>query len=263
MITTRCDQTLHRVFVHVQLSGTQPPLLRRVPLLLVFIVGFLLFSLGACSAGSSSTPVTTQATADTGVLASPTPTRLPAGTVLYQSDWTQGLGGWQGAQGWKVMQGQLESDSSGSAAFTIPYQLTVSDYAVEIHLQIVRLLRQYGGYFSIFAPKAPGKDGYQAGASGLEEPGPRAFGAHPQSHVFLDPGEDASPNSGIPQDYEPGFGWHMYRVEVQGNEARLLDNGVEIGSASSQKTDVLSNGPIGFTSELVILRVSSVRVLAL
>ena len=43
----------------------------------------------------------------------------------------------------------------------------------------------------------------------------------------------------------------------------LLDDGVQIGSASSQQTDVLSNGPIGFSSELVILRVSSLRILTL
>ena len=72
-----------------------------------------------------------------------------------------------------------------------------------------------------------------------------------------------SQGSGIPQDYEPGSGWHTYRVEVQGNEASLLDDGVQIGSASSQQTDVLSNGPIGFSSELVILRVSGLRILTL
>ncbi|HEY6284235.1 MAG TPA: hypothetical protein VIX20_01115, partial [Ktedonobacteraceae bacterium] len=87
------------------------------------------------------------------------------------------------------------------------------------------------------------------------------FGQHPQSQVFLDPSN--YPGGGMPQDYEPGSGWHTYRVEVKGNEASLLDNGVPIGSASSQQTDVLSNGPIVFSSELVILRVSNLRILTL
>jgi hypothetical protein len=43
----------------------------------------------------------------------------------------------------------------------------------------------------------------------------------------------------------------------------LLDNGTQIGSASSEQTDALSNGPIEFSSELVILRVSNVRILTL
>jgi hypothetical protein len=38
---------------------------------------------------------------------------------------------------------------------------------------------------------------------------------------------------------------------------------VQIGSASSQQTDVLSNGPIVFSSELVILHVNGLRILTL
>jgi len=118
-------------------------------------------------------------------------------------------------------------------------------------------------HFLISAPKSPGKDGYHAGVLDLKGSAPRPFGDHPQSQVYIEPTGDMSQGSGIPQDYEPGSGWHTYRVEVQGNEASLLDDGVQIGSASSQQTDVLSNGPIGFSSELVILRVSSLRILTL
>ncbi len=162
-----------------------------------------------------------------------------------------------------MVQGQLESDTSGSATFIIPYQLSVTDYAVEIRIQVVRSVPPYGGYYEIIAPKLPGKDGYHAGVSDLKAPGTRPFGDHPQSHVFLDPYSDAGRESGIPQDYEPGSGWHTYRVEVRGNEASLLDDGTQVGSASSQQTDFLSNGPIEFNCALVILRVSSVRILTL
>ena len=65
----------------------------------------------------------------------------------------------------------------------------------------------------------------------------------------------------MPQDYEPGSGWHTYRVEVRGNEVSLLDNGTQVGSASSERTDTLSNGPIEFDSTLVILRMSNLRIL--
>ena len=229
----------------------------------LFVIVLLLFSLGACSAGTSSTTVPPQATVPAARHPSSTPTPLPAGTILYQAHWSDGLAGWPGAHGWKVVQGQLESDSSGSAAFTIPYRLSVSDYAIEVRIQVVRSVPPHGGYFLISAPKSPGKDGYHAGVLGLKGSAPRPFGDHPQSQVYLDPTGDMSAGNGIPKDYEPGSGWHTYRVEVQGNEASLLDDGVQIGSASSQQTDVLSNGPIGFSSELVILRVSSLRILTL
>jgi Domain of Unknown Function (DUF1080) len=222
----------------------------------------LLFSLGACSAGTSSTSGPSQTTIPVARHSSPTPTPLPAGTVLYKADWSHGLAGWPGAQGWKVAHGQLESDSSGAAAFTIPYRLSVSDYAVEVRIQIVRVL-QHGGYFSISAPKAHSKDGYQAEVSNLEGSIPRPFGDHPASGASIDPFNDNSQASGIPHDYEPGSGWHTYRVEVKGNAASFLDNGVQIGYASSDKTDVLSNGPLGLSSQMVVLRVSSVRILAL
>jgi len=230
---------------------------------IVSLVGVLLFSLIACSTGIPSTIVPSQATTASAKQSSPTPTSLPARVVLYWADWTHGLAGWPGAHGWKVVQGQLESDKSGSSTFTIPYQLTVSNYAIEFRLQVVRSLPPYSGDYEIVAPKLTDKDGYHAGIFNLKGPGPRPFGDHPQSQVYLDPSSPVSQSSGMPQDYEPGSGWHTYRVEVQGNEVSLLDDGTQIGSASSQRTDTLSNGPIEFDSTLVILRVSNLRILTL
>jgi hypothetical protein len=229
----------------------------------VLLVGLLLFSLMACSTGVSSTTVPSQTTTPAVSHASPTPTSLPAGTVLYQADWSHGLARLPGAHGWKIVQGQLESGVSGSATFTIPYQLSVTDYAVEVRIQMVRSVPPHGGNYEIVAPKLAGKDGYQAGVFDLKAPGPHSFGQHPQSSVYLDPPGDAAHGSGIPQDYEPGSGWHTYRVEVRGDEVSLLDNGTLIGSTSSQQTSTLSNGPIEFNCTLVVLRVSDLRILTL
>ncbi len=263
MTIIRLDHILRTLFVRSQLSHTQHSLLKPISVPFVLLVGLLLFSLGACSAATSSTTVPSQTTVPSARQSSPTPTSLPAGIVLYQANWSHGLAGSPGTHGWKVVQGQLESDASGSATFTIPYQPTVTDYAIEFRLQIVRSVPPYGGGYEIVAPKLSGKDGYRAGVLDLKAPGPRPFGDHPQSEVFLDPYSDAAQGSGMPQDYEPGSGWHTYRVEVRGNEASLLDNGTQIGSASSQQTDVLSNGPIEFSCALVILRVSDLRILTL
>lgn len=235
----------------------------RNALSIVLLFGLLLFSLAACSTGISSTTVPSQTTTVSAKQYSPTPTPLPAGTVLYQADWSHGLAGWSGAHGWKVVQGQLESDKGGSATFTIPYQLTVSDYAIEFRLEVVRSLPPYSGDYEVVAPKLTDKDGYHAGIFNLKAPGPRPFGDHPQSQVYLDPSGPVSQASGMPQDYEPGSGWHTYHVEVRGNEVSLLDDGTQIGSASSQRTATLSNGPIEFDSTLVILRVSDLRILTL
>ena len=263
MIIIRLVHALRTQLVPSQLSRAQLYHLNPISMPLVLLVGLLFFSLVACSTGTPSTAAPSQTSIPSANHLSPTPTSLPAGTVLYQADWSHGLADWSGAHGWKVVQGQLESDTSGSASFTIPYQLQVSNYAIEFRLQVVRSLPPYSGYYEIIAPNLPGKDGYHAGILNLKAPGPRPFGDHPQSQVYLDPYSDAAQGSNMPQDYEPGSGWHNYRVEVRDNEASLLDDGTQIGSASSQQTETLSNGPIEFSSALVILRVSDLRILTL
>lgn len=263
MTIARHNHTLHTLFIRTPRFHIEPPRLQQRSILPVFLVGFLLFSLGACAAGPSSTTVPPQSTVPATGHPSPTPTPLPAGIVLYQADWSHGLAGWQGTQGWKVVQGQLETDSSGSATLIIPYQPQVSDYAVEIRLQIVSLLSQTGGSsFAIFAKKAPGKDGYEAGVNTILGTAPHPMAAHPASLVALDPSDDTAPGSGLPIAYYPRSGWHIYSVEVRGNEARLLVDGEQVGnSARSEQAKALSNGPLGLSSELLVLRVSSIRIL--
>lgn len=262
MLITRSNHVLHTLFVRPALFHASPSLLRQNRLLLLPLVSFLLFSLGACSMSPAPPRVSPKASVPIIGHLSPTSTPLPAGRVLYQADWSHGLTGWM-EQGWKVAQGHLMNDSSGTAAFIIPYQLTVSDYAVEIRVQVVRSMPPYGGDYEISARKLPGKDGYHAGILDLKAPSPRPFGDHPQSQALLDPAGDMSPGSGMPQDYEPGSRWHIYRVEVQGNEVRLLDDGTQIGRASSQQTNTLSNGPIEFKCTRVLLHVSDLRILTL
>lgn len=225
----------------------------------------LLCSLAACSTAAPSG--TAQSHATTVVVEhsspTPTPTPLPPGIALYKADWSHGLTGWSGTHGWQVVQGQLETDSNSTALLTLPYQPPAGNYAIEMRLQIVRLLSSHGGsFFSIFANKAPGKDGYQAGVSNLVDSVTRPFGTHPASQVFLDPYGDTVPGSGLPDANYPGFGWHTYRVEVRGKAVRLLDGGVQIGIANSQQ-NIISNGPLGLSSGQVVLRVSSIRILTL
>ena len=125
MTSNRFDHSFHILDVDSRFSHAKPRPLKPLSVSLVFLVGFLLFSLGACSAGTSSTRVPSQTTIPGVSHPSPTPTPLPAGSVLFNSDWSHGLTGWSQMHGWKLVQGQLESDSSDSATFTIPYKPSV------------------------------------------------------------------------------------------------------------------------------------------
>ena len=262
MIITKLDYTLHTSHDHSQFAHAKPRLLKPLSVPLVFLVGFLLFSLVACSGGTSPTNVPSQ-TATTGKShALSTPTHLPAGMVLYQADLSHGLSGWTQVQGWKVVKRQLESDSSDSATFTIPYMPPVSDYAIKVRLEVVRLLSQNGASsFDIFAIKAPGKAGYQAGVSNILGSAPHPMADHPQAQVFLDPFEYVGVGNGLPDAFSPRPGWQTYSVEVHGNEAIFLVDGAQVSSATSQQTNVLSNGPLGLSGQKVVLRVSSIRIL--
>lgn len=229
-------------------------------LLQTFLLCVLVCVLAACSSGAgNSSPSATRAATPT-VAVTPSPS-VPSGTVLFQADWSHGLSSWSGTQGWKVVQGQLEVNSGNSATLAIPYKPSVSNYAIEIRLQVVRLLQDHGGNFLFEATKQVGKDGYQAGVLDLKKPGP--FGSHPQAQATIDPNDDMPPSCCLPIDYEPGSDWHTYRVEVRDNGVSLLDNGSQIAYANSNATDTLSNGPLSLNSTLVVLRVSSLRIVAL
>ncbi len=226
----------------------------------VTFLSLLACVLAACSTGAG-TPSKTHTSTPTAVV-TPTPA-VPGGTVLFQANWSHGLSGWSGTQGWTVAQGQqeIEVNSSGSATLAIPYKPVVSNYAIEIRLQVVRLLQDHGGNFVFAATKQKGKDGYQAGVLDLKKPGP--FGSHPQAQATIDPNGDMPQGCCLPIDYEPGYDWHTYRLEVQDNEVRLLVDGTEIAHADSNGTDTLSNGPLTLNSTLALLRISSLRILAL
>ncbi|MBA2286877.1 MAG: DUF1080 domain-containing protein [Ktedonobacteraceae bacterium] len=231
----------------------------------LFVSGCLILMLAGCVPDSPSgqSNVVSPATLVPSASPRPTATAIPRGTVLYQADWSHGLSGWQASGGWQVMHGQLEVNSPAMASIFVPYRLTVTSYALEMRIQVVRLLHENGGYFSIFAQKASGRDGYQAGVSDLKGTEPRPNGSHPQAQVFIDPSGSTIRGTGTPIDYEPGWQWHTYRVEVQDNQARLLVDDVQIGMASSDKTDVLSNGPLGLSTAQTVLRVSNLRIIAL
>lgn len=227
----------------------------------VFLLVCLVVLLAACSTSTTPTQPLANVTT-TRLTTTPTPAIAP-GTVLYQADWSHGLAGWKSSGGWSVVQGQLQADSNDSTSIIAPYKPNVANYAVEARIQVVRLLRQDGGFFSIFASQVPGKDGYQAGVSRLMGPGPRPNGSNPQLQIFIDPMGAMAPGSFHPNDNDPRTLWHTYRIEVQGNEASLFVDGNEITTVSSQQTDTLSNGPLGISCGTAVVRISSFRITAL
>jgi len=185
MTLIRPRYALHTPFVCAQPSSAEPAHLQQNSALLAVLAILLLFSLGACSAGSSPTPVQSHTPVPTATQISPTPTSLPKGTVLYRADWSHGPSGWQSSPSWKLTQGYFQSDTGMNATLTAPYMPTVPNYAIEVRLQVVSVPHGSGS-FLITADRAAGKDGYQASVLDIRE-GPRPDFSHPQAQIYIDP----------------------------------------------------------------------------
>jgi hypothetical protein len=240
--------------------------LRYQQLLRLLFVCFLTYALAACSTGtptqaskgSRQTPPSTTPSKTDSASSSVRP-----GTVLYHADWSHGLVGWQSTPGWHVVQGQLQVESNDDTSILLLYQPSVTNYAIEAHIRVAHQLMQHGGHFSIFANKAAGRDGYEAGVSDLMGPGPKPFGSHPQAQIFINPMSSMGSGNFQTVDYEPHADWHTYRIEVQNSQASFFIDGDPVGTVSSDQTNILSNGPIGLSSSEITLCVSNFTITAL
>jgi hypothetical protein len=241
---------------HMERIANMPLQIMARRVLLVSLIAYLLL-LADCSGSTSSTP-----SASPTARVSPTPSTpaIPAGTVLYQADWSHGFGGWQVTSGWKATNGYLQSDGSNNISITAPYRPTVQNYAVEIRLQVVSVV-QIGGFFILSADPMPGRDGYDATVDSLLTPGLTSGSLAPKLSLAIDP--LSSTDDFQIHDYQAGSDWRTYRVEVRGPVATLLIDGARNSQALSDKTSYLSNGPIRLKCGLVILRVSDFRIIAL
>lgn len=216
----------------------------------------LMSVLAACSSGPSivsQTPTSTRPT--------PKPTGAPPGTILFQSDWSHGLNGWQATPGWTVVGDYLQSDLADDRSLTLPYRLAMSDYAVEFRLQVVNVPKD-GGFFMLNADSSKVKDGYQAHILNLLTANKHIFAIHPLSEVLIEPLNDQMADDASQVfDFEPGPDWRTYRVEVQGSLVQFLVDGHRVSRARSAKTATLSNGPIHFQSGNAALRVTDFKVM--
>jgi hypothetical protein len=215
----------------------------------VLLLGCLALLLIACGGTPTSSPAKKPL---------PTATPVPPGQLLFQADWSHGLAGWQASAGWKIVDGNLQSDASPALSLTIPYQPATSRYAVEYGVQVISVPKQ-GGYFKLVADGAPGKDGYHAFVNELRPSASQIFSIHPTQSVTIDPVSDQDAMQQI-SDYEPGNQLRTYRVEVRGATVEFYIDGQRRSTASSSQTPVLSTGPLRLLCSGAVIRVSILRI---
>jgi|GEM_PF-2940909 len=203
--------------------------------------------------GTGNTPITTQPPPQI-----PSPTSPPGpGTVLYQAD--QSWSGWSGTKEWNVLNGMLTNDGTGypgQPTILAPYQLQVSNYAVEANIQVVNWHRCCYSQYAIVVRASTNSDGGWQGYSVGEDLEDRTPST---ANIAADAGHIGSALANAP--FDPGTAWHTYRVEVKGNTIKLLiDGGVKIDITDNT---YLSGRQVGFWSYEVQLNISSFKIIAL
>jgi serine/threonine protein kinase len=189
----------------------------------------------------------------------PTPTRITLitnlypkpGTILYQADWSRGLNGWVGTSDWNILNGMLHDDGSyypsAAAGPTIvaPFLPDTADYAVEARVQKI------GG--ACFDPvtfrgnqETNGWHGYKVTVC------EKSIGLYR---------DDLNLNNKIATaSFDPGNGWHLYRVEAKGPQIKVFIDGKLV--LKGNDNSYLSTGQLGIKSSAQLI-VSSFKIITL
>ncbi len=174
------------------------------------------------------------------------PTSVASAAFLYQADWSTGLGGWTGRSDWKTVDGMLVDDGTGphnwQLSVTAPYTPSTPDYAIEADIQVINV----GGCssFGLVARATDSAPGNQGGINYCEFRGANLWDV-----------------AGANTDYDPGSGWHTYRLEVQANEIRFFVDGVLM--VSGMDNQYVAPGKVGLWCDQMQINVRSFRVLNL
>ncbi len=156
----------------------------------------------------------------------------------------------------------MQVNSIPEATITVPYMPAISNYAIEVHVQVVKVLKQADNHFSLVEPQNAQSDGFDAGFQSLysyqpaEQPGPGFYTGFIQVIA-----KNLNVNAGIQQiDYVPTKRMRTYRVEVSGNQVSLFVDGSRV-SGSTSLDSAFSNGPIQLESSGLLLRIGGLRIL--
>ncbi len=174
--------------------------------------------------------------------ATATPTPPPAGTVLYETDWSGGLGDWKGGPDWQVVGGTLVNDATRPSLSLLgpPARSPVTNYAVE-----AQIMRLGGDGFGVYVRHTDNEQGYLAGLY-------LTFAMISARQPF---------NSFASSEFKNRDGWHTYRLEVRGNTFTMSIDGQRAFEASDDRYQ--TGTQFGLWAVNAEIRVRSFKIIAL
>ena len=204
-------------------------------------------------------PTTTPSGTSTSTL-TPSSTPVKPGTVLYTANWSTGMDGWSGGTEWKASQNMLLSDGSNccggpESIVVAPYQPgNIADYQVQARIQFIQADTLCNGYsFGVMLRMDASENGYE-GAVNL------ANGACTLNQAKATVRVNNTTELGH-KPFIPGTGWHVYTVQVQGDQITMFIDGVQMLAAIDNTH--LTGGQVGLEDFNVQMNISSFQVIAL
>ena len=199
--------------------------------------------------------------------ATPKPSPTPTPEALYAAEGAD-FAAWA-AGSWTVAEGQLRNDVAPTLPepwIVVPYEPKGEAYAVEAEIRVKERLPNYCNQnFGIVAGAARGGPIWGAGV--LYPCGAGTAGEPSRARLA----DLADWRNGYylarelaAQDFDPGDGWHTYRLEVRGTDLRLLVDGEEVVAAGDDRAArPAGSAQVGFWSEGVRLSIRRVAILPL
>jgi hypothetical protein len=195
------------------------------------------------------------------------PTAHVPGGVLYQEDGSDEWKGWVGSSDWKILNGTLINDgtydiSTEPPTIVAPYQVQGSaNYAVEARMRVLRQSskRQQPPYFGFSVRGSSGGSGWQGYWASFIPSSTNAL--EPSVYIQNNVASDFSQSVLAHAPFDPGTDWHTYRIEVNGNDIKVLVDGAL--ALEVQDNQFLIGGQVGFGTANTELIISSFKIIAL
>jgi Domain of Unknown Function (DUF1080) len=193
--------------------------------------------------------------------------RPQSGDVLYQEDGSDNWKGWSGSVDWKILNRTLINDGtydtdSEPPTITSPYYIQgTTNYAVEARVRVLRQTtgRQLTPYFGISVRGTSAGNGWQGYWASVIAANSYALGT--DLYIQNNVANNFSQSVLASAPFDPGTDWHTYRVEVNGNDIKVLVDGVL--ALETQDNQFLTGGQIGFGTADTELVISSFKIIAL
>lgn len=186
-----------------------------------------------------ASPRTPVATVEGDLLAETPAPDTSSGAVLFEADWSGGLGAWSNGphpdrlppSDWDAFDGMLVNDGTNDPGDSVPWLAAPfqagedADYAVEAEIQLVRTADTRTTGFGLVV-RTSGRGGYWIRYS----PNLKCALCRSGSKVFVAAGPDLGSalyrdgydNYFVSDEFQPDDQWHTYRVEVDGNVIRFF-----------------------------------------